>query len=308
MSVQLAKLMRPSTLTEARESFADLVAFDCHVETPGLSRAGLTALDHFFFAHRLRAKTKHHLSFAGAMKDPQRVKHLTDLVRRYKKRDPTTLSPQDLLRMQYSVFQLYYGTINQFRPAAAKWAYCTLGAKHGILDFSSGWGGRAIAAASLGIPYYGFDANRALEPAYRHMFEMVKSVMPDTTMRMRFQPSETADFSRLRYDLIFTSPPYFMLEEYEGMPTYSGRQGFLDHFFVPVVGAAWRHLMRGGHMALNMPVEMFEAVRGVLPPVSMTLELPISNRHPTNAVKKQALGSQDAAARHELIYVWRKHL
>ena len=89
------------------------------------------------------------------------------------------------------------------------------------------------------------------------------------------------------------------------MPEYAGKAGFLTKFFIPVVGAAWRHLMRGGHMALNMPAEMFEAVKSTLPPVTRTLLLPLANRHPTNAVKKQAMGAEDVE-RHELIYVWKK--
>jgi hypothetical protein len=187
----------------------------------------------------------------------------------------------------------------------AKWAYCKLGARVGILDFSAGWGGRALAAASLGIPYIGFDANVRLESAYRRMIDMIHEVSPTASIRLEFRPSETVDFSRYRYDLVFTSPPYFMLEEYEKMPAYAGKANFLARFFVPVVSACWKHLLPGGAMALNMPAEMYEAVRGVLPPLSGTLSLPLPNRHPTNAKKGQALGAEDEE-RHELIYVWRK--
>lgn len=305
--MELARKIRPVTAEEARVSFERLVALDCR-ENPGMSRAGLQTLDRFFFGHRLKAKTKSHLSFADAMRRADIVAKLRGLVVQYKKKPLASYkSPEDLLRDMYSVFQLYYGTINQFRPATAKWAYCTLGAKRGILDFSAGWGGRALAAASLGIPYYGFDANTHLRPAYKAMTSLVRQVLPDARIRVQFQPSETADFSHLDYDLVFTSPPYFMLEEYERMPAYGSKTAFLERFFYPVVGNAWKSLRPGGHMALNMPEEMFEALKAqrILPPLTRALKMPIYNRHPTNASRGEALGKVDEE-RHELIYVWRK--
>ena len=297
--------MRPIRREEALDSYKDLVSADCSRD-PAMGRTGLKALDYFFLGHRLKAKTKRHLSFADAMRSEATRGHLRELVVRYKKKPLASYkSADDLLRHMYYAFQLYYGTINQFRPLAAKWAYCTLGARVGILDFSAGWGGRALAAASLGIPYIGFDANLNLESAYGRMVEMIHEVSPTASVRVEFRPSETVDFSRYRYDLVFTSPPYFMLEEYEKMPAYAGKANFLARFFVPVVAACWKHLLPGGAMALNMPAEMYEAVRDILPPLSGTLALPLPNRHPTNAKKGHALGAEDEE-RHELIYVWRK--
>lgn len=301
--MELAKRLRPISEAEARASYAALQAYDCYA-TPGLERAGLKTLDYFFLGHRLKAKTKHHLSFADAMRDPAKVRFLEDLAAKYKKRQGKPQTDQQKLQDLYSVFQLWYGTINQFRPTAAKWVYCTLGAKKGILDFSAGWGGRALAAMSLGIPYTGFDANKNLAPAYAKLIDFVGPTAPT---KVHFQPSESADFSKVpAYDLVFTSPPYFMLEEYEKMPAYGSKQGFLERFFIPVVLAAWRHLLPGGHMALNMPYDMYEAVKDVLPPLKTTLRLPIHNRHPTNAVKRQALGEEDVGERGEPIFVWYK--
>jgi hypothetical protein len=68
---------------------------------------------------------------------------------------------------------------------------------------------------------------------------------------MYWQPSETVDFSKLDYDLVFTSPPYFMIEEYKGMKSYEGKKNFIDTFFVPVVKSAYAHLPAGGTLALN---------------------------------------------------------
>lgn len=308
MAVELAKQLRDHTKEDIIESYEELKS-----ATPASPpqaqtvkndrRMGLPTLDYFFLHHRIKAKTRSHLSFYDAMKDPAKKKHLTELVVRYKKKPLQDYDKQGLLKAQYQVFQLYYGTINQFRPIVAKWVYLHFKPK-GILDFSAGWGGRALAAMSLGIPYIGIDANARLAPAYRQMIQILD---PTASVELHFQPAETVDFSQFhgKYDLIFTSPPYFMIEEYEKMPAYKTKEGFLQKFFIPTVLAAWKYLPRRGHMALNMPEEMYDAVKDHLPKRIGAIKMPLSNRHPTNASKKQTLGQTDTE-RFELIYVWKK--
>ena len=297
--MEIAKILRPITLAEARSSYESLKSAPC-VDSINLGRAGNPALDYFFLHHRIKVKTRRHISFLDALKDPILHKQLTELVAHYKKTNPTKLSSQELLRQQYSVFQLYFGTINQFRPIVAKFLYCQLKPQTAVLDFSAGWGGRCMGAMSMGIPYIGIDANIKLKPTYTKMIQALDS---NAHVKMFFQPSETFDFSKHDYDLIFTSPPYFRIEEYEHMPEYGSKQGFLDKFFIPVVTEAWKYLQVGGHMALNMPAEMYEAIRRHLPKLMKTYKLPLHNRNPVSAVKQVTLQN---APRSELIYVWKK--
>ena len=299
--MELAKRLRDITKEDAVASYNELKEIACKKTKP-FARAGIKALDYFVLGLRLKAKTKHGFSFADAMRDPKRVAYLNDKVRQIRPNPDKIFSdPDELLRHQYAVFQLYYGSINQFRPTEALRVYCTLAPQHGILDFSAGWGGRCLAAMALGIPYYGFDANTNLAPAYRRI---VQTYDPAARVKMTFMPSERADFSGLKYDLIFTSPPYFMIEGYEKMPRYESDAAFLEKFFKPVVDKAWASLMPGGHMALNMPHDMYMAVRKALPPVWKRIVLPVSNRHPTNAAQGRALGEEKE--RHEFTYVWKK--
>jgi hypothetical protein len=298
--MELARRLRDISLEDAKEAYEELKEQPC--KKPGLNRIGTKTLDYFFLGHRLKTKTRSHMSFVDAMKDPAIVKRLSELVERYKKKSLSSFSdPDELLKQQYSVFQLYYGTINQFRPTVARWIYCTLKPVRGILDFSAGWGGRCLAAMSMNIPYVGIDANAKLEPAYQ---QMIRTINPDANVKLLFQPSETVDFSKFTYDLVMTSPPYFMIEEYEKMPAYKSKEGFLQKFFIPVVEQSWKYLLPGGHMALNMPHEMYMAVRHILPLLHKRMLLPLHNRHPTNAVMKQTIGSEKE--RHEIIYVWKK--
>jgi 16S rRNA G966 N2-methylase RsmD len=297
--MELAKRVRGITKQEAVASYQTLCETSVGPKGENMrSRAGLDALDYYFLGHRLKAKTKRHLSFYDAMRDPDLVEKLTELVVRYKKKPLSDYDETGLLKAQYQVFQLYYGTINQFRPVVARWIYQRFSPRVGILDISAGWGGRALAAMSMGIPYIGVDANTKLKPAYEHL----KELEPGAKVRMIFRPSEEVSFENLSYDLVFTSPPYFMLEEYEKMPAYGSKQGFIDRFLIPVVKKAWAHLLPG-YMVLNMPEEMYEAVRPHLPKIKERLALPLSNRHPVNTAKGQRLGEEDKE-RHEWMYVW----
>jgi hypothetical protein len=300
--MEVAKALRPLTKEDAKRAYEELQALPCPAP-PSLKHTGLNTLDYFFLHHRLKARTKRHLSFMNALKDRDTTRYLNEKINKIKKRSTLFLSKESLLRERYSVFQLYYGTINQFRPSEAKRIYCTLQPKVGILDFSAGWGGRCLAAMSLGIPYTGIDANTNLRTSYERLIEFCKPAAPT---KMMFKPSEDVDFSAIDYDLVFTSPPYFMLEEYERMPAYGSKEAFIEKFFRPVVKNAWKHLKSPGYMALNMPKEMYDAIKGDLPSLWKRMRLPIQNRHPTDAAAGRGIGSKDATARSEGIYVWKK--
>lgn len=300
--MDIAKRLRAVTKDEAIESYEELKALPC--ESIGKNaRTGLACLDYFLLKHRIKAKTKRHISFYNAMHDNDLIAYLNEKIAKIKKRGPSELTDDELLKERYSVFQLYYGTINQFRPSEAKRLYCRFQPKHGILDFSAGWGGRCLAAMAYGVPYIGIDANVNMRPAYE---QMIKTVDPAADVTMLFQPSETVDFSKFKYDLIFTSPPYFMLEEYEKMPQYGSEEGFLEKFFRPVVANAWKNLKSPGYMALNIPKAMYDAVKKDMPPMWKRLQLPVASRHPGNAAAGRKIGEKDVGKRTEGIYVWKK--
>ena len=302
IGMEVAKQLREINKEDAKKNYQELINLPCPAP-PSQSRVGLQTLDYFFLHHRLKAKTKRHISFMDALKNSEKLEYIDEKIKKIKGVFPSSLTDQELLQQRYSVFQLYYGTINQFRPSEAKRLYCIFKPKLGILDFSAGWGGRCLAAMACEIPYTGIDANTNLKSSYEKMIEFCKPIAPT---KMIYKPSETVDFSKIQYDLVFTSPPYFMLEEYEKMPQYGSKDGFIEKFFRPVVQSAWKHLHTGGYMALNMPKEMYDSVKADLPPLWKRMRLPIMDRHATNAAKGSSIGTHDKNNRSEGIYVWHK--
>lgn len=270
--------MRGITQEKALRSYQQLLSLP-----PGQSRsrAGLPALDYLFFDHRMRTKTKSGLSFIEALERPDILEHLQRLVVRYKIKGKEAI---------HHAFRLWYGSISQFRPAIAKWVIHRYAPVKGVLDFSAGWGGRALASMSLGVPYIGVDTNIHLEEPYRRLQEYNSS----SPITMIWRPAEEVSFD-FPYDMVFTSPPYYTLERYENMPTYRTKRIWYDTFLIPVIQKAWKGLSIGGVMALNMPREYYEVVQEYLPPLLEELAMPLSHRGVGRKGKAQ-----------ETIYVWKK--
>lgn len=272
-------MMRTITEEEAKHSYKQLVAL---TPGPSHSRAGLRALDRLFFQHRIRTKTKAGVSFSDALNTPEITGHLHTLIKRYK------LKPG--AESLYAVFRLWYGSVNQFRPAIAKWVVSRYSPKVGVLDFSAGWGGRALACMSLNVPYTGVDTNTELQEGYAKLQEY----NPTSPLNMIWKPAEQVAFD-FPYDMVFTSPPYWKTEVYEHMPEYRSKNEWYEVFLIPVIMKAWDGLLLGGTMALNFPQEMYERVQEYLPPVKEILIMPLKNRNVKKGLKSE-----------ENIYVWCK--
>lgn len=74
---------------------------------------------------------------------------------------------------------------------------------------------------------------------------------------------------------------------------------FLDTFFRPVVESAWNNLASGGHLALNMSVEMYKAVKKCMAPLKKKIELALAHRH-------AGISSGTDTPYKEYTYVWKK--
>jgi hypothetical protein len=258
----VAAAIKDIPLSKARADFAALKAIHCD-EINQAAKVGNAAMDHYFFRHRLAAKTKRAISYYDWIKTDWKRNEAE--LRLYKFNLAQGKTPE---KARYGVFRLYYGAIHGFKPLVAKWMYCTYQPRIAVLDFSAGWGGRCLGAMALGIPYIGIDTNKDLRPAYERM---VKE-LDEPKVTMRFQDAAATDFSRFKYDMVFTSPPYFKtvkpIEGYAHMPHYNDRADFNARFLFPVVRNTYAHLARGGTYALNIPADMYDEIRaaGILPP------------------------------------------
>lgn len=83
------------------------------------------------------------------------------------------------------------------------------------LDPCCGWGVRMIASAHLGLNYVGFDVNSSLVEKLNELGNDIRKIKPDWNFKIFTKGSQYLTKSCIgRADIIFTSPPYFNLENY----------------------------------------------------------------------------------------------
>ena len=192
--------------------------------------------------------------------------------RLYKKGDKRTIEAS--IR---GAIELQWGSVNTMRPVAAACAYKKNKATK-VLDFTAGWGARLVAAMAMDIDYIGIDANTSLKPGYDKIIKLLKPYSK-SKVKMIFKKAETVDFSKLKYDFVFTSPPYEYLEVYENMENYEKKgekvsqpyssskikiddsEKFYDEFMIPTLKEIYKYLPKGKHICLNMPDIMYAKIK-----------------------------------------------
>lgn len=300
MSVSyLVKQIKPITKKEALEDYEKLKNIDCK-DINLNSLIGNKATDYFFFKYRLKTKSVKNISFIEFYndfikneKEYMKKKWIKSFVA-YSKKKPN-LNKEKIL---YYMFGMYQSSISQFKPIQAKYIYCKYKPKI-ILDFSAGWGGRCLGAMSLNIDYIGFDINKSLKTPYK---QMINFYSHDSKVNIYFTDSSKVDYSKFKYDMVFTSPPYFdekrkAIETYEYMPNYKDKEDFNNKFFFPVVENTYKYLDKNGIYALNIPKYMYIDIKKILGKYNKRIKLSITDRHAEKVNQKKY---------EEYIYIWKK--
>ena len=255
-------------------------------------------IDYFTFTVRVNTISKKGIKFYDficneeLLKKPYNVK----LLEYNKNLNPNTNNTALL----YKVFQVYYGSINLFKSSISINIYERF-KPTSILDFTMGWGGRLVGACILNVPnYIGIDLNVNLKTPYLEMTNVLKTLNTTTNINLIFQDALEIDYSLLDYDLVFTSPPYFNIEIYNGT-TKKTKNDWIELFYKPIILKTYKYLKKGGFYVLNISIEIYEKiVKIILGDAIEIISLKISTRqnqsNKINNLKKYT----------EFIYVWKK--
>ena len=190
------------------------------------------------------------------------------------------------------IFNLYFSSISIFRPVMSMEVYCKFVPKIGVLDPTMGWGGRLVGACALDLPkYIGIDSNKELDIPYREMCAFLQKTTK-TKIELFFQDALTVDYSKLDYDMVFTSPPYYNIEVYSGMKEKT-KEEWNSGFYKPLFERTWKSMRSPGYYCLNIPLEVYESSC-----------VPILGKYWKKIpLKKRGRGVNEYE---EFIYVWRK--
>jgi hypothetical protein len=247
-------------------------------------------LDYYFFPYRLDTKTKRKINFYDFLENQDEYidkKTLNKLIS-YNNKFRSSMTKMDIL---YHYFQLYFGSVNQFKPILAKSIYMKYQPKV-VLDFAASWGGRLLGAMALpNIKYIGIDINKDLKKPYD---KMIKDLKVEKKVKMIYEDSANVDYSRYKYDMVFTSPPYYNKEFTEYMPEYKTYSEFIYDYLLPTINNSYKYLEKGGHYILILNERLAEDVIKVLGKPNTILDHQLSNRKYTGKEYKES------------IYIWKK--
>jgi tRNA1(Val) A37 N6-methylase TrmN6 len=168
-----------------------------------------------------------------------------------------------------------------------------------ILDFCAGWGGRLIGACALNVPQYiGIDINIGLEQHYNKITEFFdyeerkKLIKVKTQFKIFYENAVTFDYSKIEYDMVLTSPPYYFLEKYSNNVIYDSKTEMKDKFYVPVITNSFNHLKEHGYYCLNVNEQIYEDICVIL----------LGKAHQKIPLKKSKRQNEYT----EYIYIWKK--
>ena len=265
--VEISKNIKPITLNDAIEDFNRLkIISENFVKDPfNISprcRIGNNIVDYFTFIERLNTKGKYDVNFfefISNIDEFKKKKFIVNMLKYYEDVKNKNKTKNNYIVLK-EVYNICISAINIFRPLVAIEIY----AKYkptSVLDFTCGWGGRLVGACALNIPnYIGIDINTNLINPYLEMKSFFKNIS-ETNVDIFFENAANFDYSKITYDMVLTSPPYYFLEKYSNNENYNNSKTEMKNkFYIPVFSNTYKYLQQGGYYCLNINKEIYEDI------------------------------------------------
>jgi len=210
----------------------------------GLDNTGNMASNHFHFPARMACESKNAASPIRSWFDPDRKKNIEGS-KFYK------TSHQHALQLRGYV-------ASQFRCSAAKCFYELFGSTK-IFDPCGGWGDRmcgALASKHSQL-YYCRDVNPLVFLGYEaESTALNKELLKQKDIYFEMRGSEVDSPILTTFDTVFTSPPYFQAEKYDGLDQswkkYTELEDWLNKFLFKICDNAWSVLDDNGVLCINI--------------------------------------------------------
>jgi len=291
---EISKQIKNITLKEIDNEMKKLIEIaDGASSMSPRSRIGNNVVDYFTFSQRLSTRGKYNINFYEFIvniNEFKKKKFIQNMLNYY-----DTVKNKTKKKTYYTVLKEVYNicisAINIIRPLV----YMEIYAKYKpntILDFCAGWGGAAVAASALNIPrYIGIEINTSLIQPYKDLIEFLKE-RSETNVEMIFDSALNIDYSKLDYDFVFTSPPYYFIQKYENNTEYLSKKEMDNDFYIPLFSNTYANLKPNCIYALNINKEVYENV-------CVKLFGEAHDSYPYKKSKRQ--NNYD-----EIVYVWKK--
>jgi len=254
--LEIVRKLKPKLTKEiAVKDFENLKEIGCDHKSG--STVGNDFVDFYTLPERLETLSKKGFNFYdfwNSKSSYMKKTYIKKILKYYKENDPNRNEHQ----VWFRIFNLYMGAISIFKPIMAMHIYCMF-KPTSILDMTMGWGGRLVGACALDIPNYtGIDLNYNLKKPYEMMCEELNK-HSKTKIKLYFQDALTFDYSKIKYDMVLTSPPYYNIELYSGTKQMTEDE-WNNKFYMPLFEKSYKYLSNGGHYCLNIPQSVYNDV------------------------------------------------
>lgn len=288
---KIAKKIKNISKEEAIKDYEHLKKMDL-TKITNETRIGNKFVDYFTFLPRLETIGIKGMNYFDFIKDTNyhKKRYIQNLLN-YQKNDDKDVA-------LYRIFKLHCGSIGLFKPLTAMEIYSRF-KPTSVLDFTMGWGGRLVGACALDVTnYIGIDSNKHLKEPYEKMVQLLKSLDTKTNIKLMFKDALKVDYSKLDYDCVLTSPPYYNLELYEGTKAKTEEE-WNETFYKPLFSETFKHLKKEGYYILNIPNKLYETIcLDLLGKANIIIPLK-KKAHP-----KKSNQDKDYS---EYLYVWKKN-
>ena len=253
------------------------------------TRIGNTFLNFFTFEARLNTRGVKGITFYEFLENKQY--HEKPYIKRLI--DSQTGNRTTIL---YRVYTLHCGNISLLKPINAK-IIIDIFKPDCVLDFCVGWGSSLVGSCSLDInKFIGIDKNTDLIEPLSNMKKQLTLLNSKTDIELIFNDALLVDYSKMSYDMVFTSPPYYNKEIYNGSSLKTVDEW--NKFYIEIFSKTYKHLKTGGNYLLNIPDDVYN---------NICISLFGECDHKIELLrKKRKLTKNQTNIKTEYIYVWKK--
>ena len=224
-------------------------------------RIGNNIVDFFTFKQRLETKGKYDVNFYEFIEriDEFKEKKFIQTMLTYYKDVKNKNGQKNQYIVYKEVYNICISAINIMRPLNCMELYTKYNSKR-VLNCCAGWGGSAVAAAALNLEaYYGIDINKGLKEPYDNLVSYLNTKSA-TYFDIQIGNAINFDYTKIVYDTVFTSPPYYSIEKYPNSIQYESKKEMEEKFYKPLFTNTYNGLQIGGYYIINICKEVYNKV------------------------------------------------
>ena len=290
----IANKIKNISIIDIEKEMNQLIEIGKNANTIGpRSRIGNNVVDYFTFLQRLETKGKYDTNFFEFLENIEefkKKKFIQTMLIYYKDVKNKNKTKNDYI-VYKEVYNICISAINIMRPLNCMEIYTKYNTKR-VLNFCAGWGGSTVAAAALNLDaFYGVEINKELKKSYDNMVSYLKTKSA-TFFEILICDAVNVDYSKMSYDTVFSSPPYYFLEKYANNVKYNSKKEMDEKFYKPLFTKTYNGLQIGGHYIINICKEVYDNVlKNLLGEANEIIPLKKSKRQNNYT---------------EMVYVWKK--